>query len=172
MGERLSDLSGRALFAAVRKAALRLGNRRRRLYVAAMLRGFCTTTSNASKLYADGLISYTEFRVCQTPYAHRETQLAINHTYSFLYRDTNDPRVAPYTTQRMVAAALCCCEEPIPVRASELIRVAAQTIYQEEDWEAMPIFADMLDDAELPQHAAHCRTPFHARGCWVLESLR
>lgn len=55
------------------------------------------------------------------------------------------------------------------------IRNLAQTIYDEQSFQEMPVLADMLED-ELCQNSAilrHCRDPRqgHVRGCWVLDLL-
>lgn len=101
--------------------------------------------------------------------AHRERSLCVSNARRFLCHSAKVQRVEVYLTTREVDAALCILDAPIPAPG---FRDIANVIYTDEDWEGMPIFADLLDDAGLPIHAAHCRTPFHARGCWVLESLR
>jgi hypothetical protein len=48
----------------------------------------------------------------------------------------------------------------------------AKVIYEERDFDHMPILADALEDAGCHVQAVldHCRGPGpHARGCWVLE---
>jgi hypothetical protein len=50
----------------------------------------------------------------------------------------------------------------------------AQTIYEDRQFEDMPILADALDEAECDNAAilSHCRLPGpHVRGCWVLDQL-
>lgn len=178
MGDRLSDLSGRALFRAVRKAAGAIATARRsRLYASALLRGHAPDESTALKLYADKLITYREYRSAgDRDLLHRERGLCVTNAWRYIWFRTTQ-RVAPYLAPRHLDAALCILEEPIPaplaIFTSAILRSTANVIYADEDWEGMPIFADMLDDAGLPIHAAHCRWhSFHARGCWVLESLR
>lgn len=50
----------------------------------------------------------------------------------------------------------------------------AQTIYDERQWEDMPILADALEDAgcDSDDILRHCREHAeHARGCWVVDLL-
>lgn len=51
------------------------------------------------------------------------------------------------------------------------IKGLATTIYAKRDWGLMLILADALEDLELYEMAAHCRTKTHAKGCFVLDSI-
>jgi hypothetical protein len=47
----------------------------------------------------------------------------------------------------------------------------ARTIYAENQFEALPILADALQDAgcEDAEVLTHCRMPGHQRGCWLVD---
>jgi hypothetical protein len=49
----------------------------------------------------------------------------------------------------------------------------ARTMYESRDFAAMPLLADLLEEAGCPEPvAAHCRQPGeHVRGCWVVDLL-
>nr|AIA11533.1 Unknown Function [uncultured bacterium] len=50
----------------------------------------------------------------------------------------------------------------------------ARTIYEERDFDLLPILADALEDAGCTdaEMLAHCRGPRpHVRGCWVVDLL-
>jgi hypothetical protein len=52
--------------------------------------------------------------------------------------------------------------------------LCAEGIYEERAWDALPILADALEEAECDDAGllAHLRSHGpHARGCWVLDSL-
>jgi hypothetical protein len=51
----------------------------------------------------------------------------------------------------------------------------AQTIYDERQFEVLPVLADALEDAGCADVALldHCRSQQeHVRGCWVLDLVR
>lgn len=55
-----------------------------------------------------------------------------------------------------------------------LIWKTAKAIYEARDFAALPILADMMEDADCPEPAvlAHLRAPGpHARGCWALDAV-
>src|SRR6266542_3618666 len=66
-----------------------------------------------------------------------------------------------------------------PVRFERSWRTAtvcgmATTMYESQDFEALPILGDVLEEAgcNLPRVLAHCRgTRKHVRGCWVIDGL-
>jgi hypothetical protein len=48
----------------------------------------------------------------------------------------------------------------------------AQDIYDRRDFAALPLLADLLEEAGCPEQSVldHCRQPGeHARGCWVVD---
>jgi hypothetical protein len=48
----------------------------------------------------------------------------------------------------------------------------AQDIYARRDFAALPLLADLLEEAGCPEQSVldHCRHPGpHARGCWVVD---
>jgi hypothetical protein len=48
----------------------------------------------------------------------------------------------------------------------------ARDIYDRRDYAALPLLADLLEEAGCPEQSIldHCRTPGeHARGCWVVD---
>ena len=50
----------------------------------------------------------------------------------------------------------------------------AETIYDEEAFDRLPILADALEDAGCTDPAIldHCRKPgVHTRGCWVVDCI-
>jgi hypothetical protein len=49
----------------------------------------------------------------------------------------------------------------------------AQTMYDSRDFTAMPLLADLLEEAGCPAEvSAHCRGEGpHVRGCWVIDLL-
>jgi hypothetical protein len=50
----------------------------------------------------------------------------------------------------------------------------AQTVYDERQWQDLPLLADALEDAGCTDEAilSHCRGPGpHARGCWPVDLL-
>jgi hypothetical protein len=49
--------------------------------------------------------------------------------------------------------------------------VLARTMYETRDFTALPLLADLLEEAGCPADvSAHCRGPGpHARGCWVVD---
>lgn len=54
------------------------------------------------------------------------------------------------------------------------VTALAQAIYDDRDFDRMPILADALEDAGCTSQAilAHCRGPgLHVRGCWVVDLL-
>jgi hypothetical protein len=54
------------------------------------------------------------------------------------------------------------------------IRGIAAAIYDERDFDRMPILADALEEAGCTEQAIldHMRGPtIHARGCWVVDLL-
>ncbi len=64
---------------------------------------------------------------------------------------------------------------PVPLspawRTSTVVALAAQ-MYQSQDFSAMPILGDALQDAgcDSPEVLDHCRAPgAHVRGCWVVD---
>ena len=60
-----------------------------------------------------------------------------------------------------------------PEWRTDTVTALARQMYASEDFSAMPILADALQDAGCDDEAvlAHCRDPHapHARGCWVLD---
>jgi hypothetical protein len=54
------------------------------------------------------------------------------------------------------------------------IGALAAGIYSRSDFDQMPVLYDALYEVGCPAPSImdHCRRPFHARGCWVVESLR
>jgi hypothetical protein len=55
-----------------------------------------------------------------------------------------------------------------------IVVTLARTIYEESDFERLPILADALEEAGCTAAALleHCRQPDgHVRGCWVLDQL-
>ena len=63
-----------------------------------------------------------------------------------------------------------------PVRPGPWITTAALTVAQDifdrRDFAALPILADLLEEAGCPEQQVldHCRQPGeHARGCWVVD---
>jgi hypothetical protein len=63
-----------------------------------------------------------------------------------------------------------------PVRPGPWITPAAvsvaRDIYDRRDFSALPVLADLLEEAGCPEQAVldHCRQPGeHARGCWVVD---
>lgn len=64
----------------------------------------------------------------------------------------------------------------LPWRAlhNDLVRRVAQSIDQEQDWLALPILGDALEDAGCADQFIldHCRHFHnHGRGCWVIELI-
>ena len=56
----------------------------------------------------------------------------------------------------------------------EMVPRLAGRIYEERDWDRLPILADALEEAGCTQEdiLAHLRGPGpHVRGCWVLNLL-
>jgi hypothetical protein len=54
-----------------------------------------------------------------------------------------------------------------------VVRIA-QGIYEDRDFDRLPILADALEDAgcTAPDILEHCRAPGeHARGCWLVDLL-
>src|SRR5262245_61901268 len=51
--------------------------------------------------------------------------------------------------------------------------VLARTMYDDRDFAAMPLLADLLEESGCPANvSAHCRGPGpHVRGCWVVDLL-
>lgn len=74
---------------------------------------------------------------------------------------------------------------PIPVRpvhldrtwlesGNRLVMSLAGSIYENQDFSAMPVLADALEDSDCTytDFLDHCRGPGpHARGCWVVDLL-
>jgi hypothetical protein len=55
----------------------------------------------------------------------------------------------------------------------QIVRLA-ELIYNEQQWNDLPILADALEDAGCTDETilSHCRNPgLHARGCWLLDGL-
>jgi hypothetical protein len=58
-------------------------------------------------------------------------------------------------------------------RSSDVIGIA-RAIYDGNDFSAMPVLADALEEAgcAAPRVLSHCRQPgVHVRGCWVIDEL-
>jgi hypothetical protein len=51
--------------------------------------------------------------------------------------------------------------------------ILARTMYEARDFTAMPLLADLLEEAGCPQAVSdHCRgSGPHVRGCWVVDLL-
>jgi hypothetical protein len=62
-----------------------------------------------------------------------------------------------------------------PAWRTDTVLALARRIYRTEDFTAMPILADALQDAgcDTPEILNHCREPghTHVRGCWVLDHI-
>jgi hypothetical protein len=57
---------------------------------------------------------------------------------------------------------------------SAAVQKLAQSIYEERDFDPLPVLADALEEAGCtdPAILAHCRKPGeHVRGCWVVDLL-
>lgn len=65
----------------------------------------------------------------------------------------------------------CILTRRIPLSGPSHVSGLANKIYDIRDWALMPILADALDDIDQHDMAVHCRQPFHAKGCYVLDSI-
>jgi hypothetical protein len=56
---------------------------------------------------------------------------------------------------------------------TENAAILARTMYESRDFTAMPLLADLLEEAGCPAAVSeHCRGPGpHVRGCWVVDLL-
>lgn len=51
------------------------------------------------------------------------------------------------------------------------VKGMAKQIYDKRDWPMMLILADALQDIDEFEMAAHCRSPIHSKGCFVIDSI-
>jgi hypothetical protein len=51
--------------------------------------------------------------------------------------------------------------------------LVAGAIYEEREFDQLPVLADALEDADCPHEelVRHCRAGEHGRGCWVIDAL-
>lgn len=119
---------------------------------------------------AEGLISWDSFSVFREQFAVRDWRYLICH------RESQGALLARwllcYQHDAGLALLRCCqCVSSRRLNAPMLAVQMARDIHDACDWPAMPILADVLDDAGYPDEASHCRTAIHGRGCYVLEGL-
>ena len=58
--------------------------------------------------------------------------------------------------------------------ADQSVRLLARSIYDQSEFEQMPILADALEEAGCldPRVLHHCRSEkYHVRGCWLLDAI-
>jgi hypothetical protein len=66
------------------------------------------------------------------------------------------------------------CKKPLMYNAmTEEVRSMAERIYREEDWLAMAVLADRMEElgCVVQVFLDHMRQPQHWKGCWVLDLL-
>jgi hypothetical protein len=112
-------------------------------------------------------------------------------TYVWLTAEANLPDLTPVVAARswvndgarfvpppILTAILRClfCNPLQPVFPGPWVTPAAvtiaQDIYDRRDFSALPLLADLLEEAGCPEQSVldHCRQPGpHARGCWVVD---
>ena len=141
--------------------------------------GICPRWANITEQYADGEVGFEDWNGVRT---------SVHGTFHDV-----DPH---QQAMKGVDWALACCDHepseslllaeflrdlfgnpfrPVPLDPSWLtsdVVAIARGIYQDREFQRMPMLADALQDAGCCEHdlLEHCRQPIqHVRGCWVVD---
>lgn len=180
----------------------RISERKLRFFACACCRRFWGFLSNqvsreaveAAELYADGKLdkrilhdvnraAWETARFTRSPSA--EAFIAAAYSSDNLVRPSTIASIL--NINRTVLRKLCLeLSGPLPFRAIRMVPSVlswndatvvhiAQTIYEAQSFELMPILADALEEAgcdneEILNHCRH-QDPLHTRGCWVIDML-
>jgi hypothetical protein len=122
------------------------------------------------------------FQLGQDPLASDIVADAASGAMAWSAPDTGGDRVAVEAAKRIESVVQCLLLRCIvgnpfrPVSPGLWITPAAVTvardIYDRRDFAALPLLADLLEEAGCPEQSVldHCRRPGkHARGCWVVD---